>query len=404
MNPLTPRAFRLLTATLVAGLLAGLAALYAVALSHALIYLLFGGEHGLQLSTMQAVPHLELLLVLTVSGLLAGICWWWLLRKPLVELKDSLEHADASYSIRRTLLDASAQVALVSVGTSMGREKAPREIAAALMNRAATPFHLTPEDRALVLASAAGAGLAAVYNAPLSGAAYALCTIIAMRRWFYLPLALLTSFLATLTVNLLVPAHALPRFSAPVLSPWTLLLALALALICGLAGYGFHHLGKVAQSGRLPRRFYPVSLTLALVGTALLGRGYPELLGNGIFMLQELLTASLPLVTLLVLTLIKPALTLLTLGSGARGGVLAPALAFGAGIGALLALALGVPDQSTVLALIGAAALLAASEKTGIFAGIFTAEIVGASFEMTCLIMATALGSAALSRALARRA
>lgn len=394
---------RLWAATVLAGVLAGIAALYAVALSDTLIYLLYGGTHGAKRDTMQAVAPLKLVLVLTLSGLLAGICWRLLLRRPVVSLANSLKDPQARYSLRRTFADATLQIALVSVGTSVGREKAPREMAAALANRVTAPFKLEPQDRALVLASAAGAGLAAVYNTPAAGAAYTLCTVLTLRRWLDIPLALATSFTATGIAHILVPLRAFYRFEAPPLSPWLLALALILSLTCGVLGYTFHRAGALAQSGLLPKRLYPLTLTIALLATGLLGHIYPDVLGNGAIMVQSLLLSPPALLPLLTLTLLKPLLTFATLGADARGGVLAPALAFGAGIGALLATGISDSSQATVLALLGAGTLLAASEKSGIFAGIFTAELVHASLELTLLLLTMSLISASISRTLGRR-
>src|SRR4029077_10320653 len=74
-------------------------------------------------------------------------------------------------------IDAGLQVLLVGTGASLGREGAPRQFSAALgdlgTSRWTSRGALTPRDREILLACAAGAGLAAVYSVPIGGALFA---------------------------------------------------------------------------------------------------------------------------------------------------------------------------------------------------------------------------------------
>ena len=70
-------------------------------------------------------------------------------------------------------IDAGLQVLLVGSGASLGREGAPRQLAAALGDFGTTRLALTARDREILLACAAGAGLGAVYSVPLGGALFA---------------------------------------------------------------------------------------------------------------------------------------------------------------------------------------------------------------------------------------
>ena len=62
---------------------------------------------------------------------------------------------------------------IVGSGASLGREGAPRQLAAALGDFGTTRLALTARDREILLACAAGAGLGAVYSVPLGGALFA---------------------------------------------------------------------------------------------------------------------------------------------------------------------------------------------------------------------------------------
>lgn len=61
------------------------------------------------------------------------------------------------------------QIGIVGSGISIGREVAPRELAAMIAQRCSSIFHMSVKTQRILVASAAGAGLAAVYHAPLAG-------------------------------------------------------------------------------------------------------------------------------------------------------------------------------------------------------------------------------------------
>ena len=75
-------------------------------------------------------------------------------------------------------IDAALQVLIVGSGASLGREGAPRQFAAALGDLGTSRWALTPRDREILLACAAGAGLAAVYSVPVGGALFATAIIL----------------------------------------------------------------------------------------------------------------------------------------------------------------------------------------------------------------------------------
>ena len=84
---------------------------------------------------------------------------------------------------------------------------------------------------------------------------------------------------------------------------------------------------------------------------------------------------------LLGIVALKPVLTRLTLGAGATGGRLAPSLAVGSSAGASLAIALqagGVETSISVLAMAGAGAVLATTQKAPVFGIVFTWELARA--------------------------
>lgn len=85
------------------------------------------------------------------------------------------------------------------------------------------------------------------------------------------------------------------------------------------------------------------------------------------------------LAMLLGVVVLKPLLTALTLGAGATGGLLAPSFGLGASAGAALAggaQLMGFDVSVTILAFVGAAVVLAVTQKAPVFGAVFVWELV----------------------------
>src|SRR4051812_46526296 len=130
------------------------------------------------------------------GGALAGFGWWILRRR--AEVPGLTETITSHRAIPRVpmSIDAGLQVLLVGSGASLGREGAPRQLAAALGDAATTRLSLTPRDREILLSCAAGAGLAAVYSVPLGGALFAARVMLGTWHPRAVGTALITSSLA----------------------------------------------------------------------------------------------------------------------------------------------------------------------------------------------------------------
>lgn len=98
----------------------------------------------------------------------------------------------------RAVWHALTQIVIVGLGASVGREVAPREMAAALAAAAADRLGLCAQDRRIIVACGAGAGLAAVYSIPLSGAIYTLEVLLVSRSARAVAPALVSSSIAVL--------------------------------------------------------------------------------------------------------------------------------------------------------------------------------------------------------------
>ncbi|GAB2508645.1 H(+)/Cl(-) exchange transporter ClcA [Corynebacterium atrinae] len=326
------------------------------------------------------------------GGGLAGLGWWWLRRDgPVRHIEDSL-HTGAPLPLGRSLIDALLQILAVASGLSLGKEQAPRQGAAALMSTIAGWVRVTPEQRRLLVAASAGAGLAAVYNVPVAGFLFCVEVLPVRRSWRLLAAAGATSALATGISWLLLGRQPIYRFPALDFS-WSILAwALLLVPLAALLGSAFLRLIAVAQEGAtFDPRWLIVSIPAAIGVAVDISHLIPDLTGNGEEILQAAFTADSPWGLFLALLLLKPLLTALSLRAGAVGGTMTPSLAIGAALGGLAGSISGLDAPLiAAFALVGAAGVLAVVQRAPFFAAVIAWELTWAPWWILPILVAVA--------------
>lgn len=398
---------RFLLAAALAGVAAGLIGIAMALLLEVFESLFYGVAHVALLERLAGAPPWRRALAPATGGLVAGGMWWWLRATGGVAdvetaVADHSGRAATRMGLARPFLDAVTQVLTVGSGNSVGREGAPRLAAGAVAAGLAARLGIGRPEGAILIASAAGAGLAAMYNAPLGGAAYAveLVMVTGMRRRGAL-VAVPVCVIATLVSWL--HSHGRPTFEVASQGPssGTVLGLVLLVPVAAALGVGARRLWSWMLARRVrATRWLPAAIGAAGLVTGLVSLRVPAVVGNGRDAMEAALGTRVPeassgaagadLVMLLGIVVLKPALTGLTLGAGATGGRLAPSLAVGSSAGAALAIVLqasGVEVSISVLAMAGAGAVLATTQKAPIFGIVFTWELARAGvWTLTALI------------------
>ena len=398
---------RFLLAAALAGVAAGLIGIAMALLLEVFESLFYGVAHGALLERLAGAPPWRRALAPATGGLVAGGMWWWLRATGGVAdvetaVADHSGRAATRMGLARPFLDAVTQVLTVGSGNSVGREGAPRLAAGAVAAGLAARLGIGRPEGAILIASAAGAGLAAMYNAPLGGAAYAveLVMVTGMRRRGAL-VAVPVCVIATLVSWL--HSHGRPTFEITSQGPssGTVLGLVLLVPVAAALGVGARRLWSWMLARRVrATRWLPAAIGAAGLVTGLVSLRVPAVVGNGRDAMEAALGTRVPeassgaagavLVMLLGIVVLKPALTGLTLGASATGGRLAPSLAVGSSAGAALAIALqanGVEVSISVLAMAGAGAVLATTQKAPVFGIVFTWELARAGvWTLTALI------------------
>ena len=319
-----------------------------------------------------------------IGGALAGWGWWLLRRRTPVPTVDEAIIAPAPLPRSAMTLDATLQTLLVGSGASLGRENAPRLFAVALADLGTSRWALSARDREILLGCAAGAGLGAVYGVPIGGALFALRIVLHTWNIRAVITALVTSGLAVLVAAPFTHDEPALTWPHPQLSYLLIATAVLLAPLAVVVGLAFHRLTDLARShsaARGPRHTWLLIPAVAAAGllVGLCSHRLPELPGNGQSVLLVSVDRGLTVVAAGALLILKPLLTAAFLRAGAVGGLLTPALATGAALGAVVALSVNTWTplhlNLPAVSLACAAGVLAVTQGSPDWAAIFVWEL-----------------------------
>lgn len=390
-------------ATCLLGLVSGLAGIFLHFLLELVEGLAFGqSEHQSNFLT-DGVPPYRIGISLLIVGLASSLVWYFLQRKgKLLSIKGQMKEEDARPTLHfwKQLLHSSWQIVAVGAGAPIGKEGAPREIGTLLAGPLAEGFDLSLTDRIFLIACGAGAGLAAVYQVPLTSVLFIFETLgiaFSLKRFV---LAGVTTYLAAFVAGWVISDHALYKMPVPTWSLQVLWVMPILVLVLTPLAYGFARLTKQTTAHRIKDQRIFLTLPLAFLFLAVLAQKLPHLLGNGRMVAQEVING-IPWKTVLVLFVLKALVVLLTLWAGAYGGTLTPSFALGMAGAVLLTLAFGLEASSTIL-LIGAVCFLTVTLNAPFSATGLVIGFTGQGLEALPYLLLTAVLTYGLTQRLDR--
>lgn len=358
---------------------------------------LWGGNGREILDAALHTAGLHIFLILLAAGVLTGLAQVLLRKLSSGNDIDTTAaiwfHAGRLPSLR-TLASATLSVVLVGMGVSLGREGAPKQAGSVFGNLFSDLTRLSDDQRRLLVACGAGAGMAAAYGVPLGGALFAIEVVrgaLALR--FILP-ALMCSAVATAAAWTLLPnapTYQIPAYPDSSVTP-------LFAIVCGMAAGPFAVL--YVRFVRWAERNKPSGwqrIVRPVFGLALLGitaTRFPQLLGNGRDVSQLLFAGAVPFALAAVLLVLKPAVIVLCIGSGVPGGLFTPSLTSGALLGSALGYLWSFafpPVPLGLCAVIGAGAMLSATTQGPVSTIVLMMELTGQgrSFLLPLLLAGT---------------
>ncbi len=343
-----------------------------------------------------------LLVIPTLGGLISGILVFRLAPEAEGHGTDAViaayHHRQGQIRPRVPLVKIVASAVTLGTGGSGGREGPIAQIGAGFGSLLANLFRLRSADRRVLMAAGMGAGIAAVFRAPLAGTIFA--AEVLYRSPEFEPEVIIPAGIASVISYCVFGActgweplfHIPPlAFSGPLeLGPY-LLLALFMALLALIYTRSFY--GCRRAFGHLPiRRDLRPAIGAFLTGLAglslyfLFGRQEKVLavLAFGYSAIQGAMTRDTEISAVLLLTIAlgKILTTSLTIGSGGSGGVFGPSMVIGGCGGGALGVMLHnlwpalVPHPASFV-IVGMAGFFAAAAKTPFSTLIIVSEMTG---------------------------
>lgn len=342
----------------------------------------------------------------------------------------------------QTIVHVVTQMFFVGAGASIGREVAPREagsMIAQVWMRYVSRFGLRRSDGALMAAAAAGAGFAGVYISPLTGMFFSVEILLRCIDLETVSVSLGMSAIATLVGGAIKGTEPYYSVGSADFMPQLMLVAVVASPLIGFVGAVFRRLTQWAETRKTTGIHIVWQLPAVALLTGVAAVWAPQLTGNGRALAQvafevtvgkgvgsgvgvgvgagadagagTVVGSDMEIAALVGLLLVwafaKGLLTLLTIRSGASGGTLTPSISMGACLGAVIGLvvamivpAAGIPIWQC--AMVGAVALLTASQQAPLMAMMMLVEIT--HLPVTALVplgVAAALSAAVSQRVLA---
>ncbi len=382
-------AFHLLLAAII-GVIGGLVNVFFF-YSGEMIQRIFLMQPGDPVSEEQSFAPLQRLLVPTLGGFAAGLILQWGLRlvgrQGTSDMLEAVVAGDGRLPLRTQLVKtASALMSIVS-GASIGREGGIVQLSATIASKLGQIANWPPYRLRLLVGCGASAGIASVYNAPITGAVFASLIVLGNFSMNLFAPLVCASVMATMTSRTFFgidPWYAVPKF--PPITPAQLPWFLAMGIVCGGVAalflkslrFSTAHLDKI----RLP---LSIKLTLAGLVVGVMAIKFPGICGNGYYVTNDILGGAYDhdpdaLPQLGCLFLLKLFATAVAVGAGTVGGVFTPTLFLGAAIGALVGVGVHVLQGAVNLpvgafALAGMGATLAGTTKSPLLAIILAFEI-----------------------------
>lgn len=369
------------------GLAAGACAALLLALIAGITHLAFEGRFSLAPieGALHAAP-LRVVLVPLLGAAVVGVMARWgspaIRGHGIPEVMERILLAGSRIPARLTVLKPLSAAITIGTGGPFGAEGPIIATGGALGSLLGQFTRVTDQERKVLLAAGAAAGMAATFDAPVSAVLLAVeLLLFEYRAASIVPVALAVAAATALRLALLGegPIFPMPAVAAP--DGVALVIYTLLGAVVGLVAVGItkalHGLEECYERLPIHWMWWPL-IGAAVVGG--LGVIEPRILGVGYGNIGDMLGGRLAMSAVAVLVTLKLVAWLAYLASGTSGGTLAPLFTFGSGVGALLgALVLALfPEAGLSLptaALVGMAAMFAGASRALLTSVVFAFEV-----------------------------
>lgn len=311
-----------------------------------------------------------------------------------------------------------ASALCIGTGGSAGREGPIIQVGSALGSSIGQVLRLSDERIRNLVACGAAAGIAATFNAPIAGVAFAIEVLMCglqMRAFGNVVIAAVSA--SVVSRNIIGDKFAFEVPTYTINNPVEIILYLILGLTAALVGIMFIKMLSFSENlfddWKFPQIFKPAvgGVLLGILGLAYMnlpglsfpvgsgahGTGLdvpiPHMYGSGFPFIEAAIQGKTALWILVVLIFVKPLATSFTLGSGNSGGVFAPSLFVGAMLGGAMGHLFSywfpsIGNNTGAFALVGMAALFSATARAPLTAMLIVFEMSNDYFMILPLMVA----------------
>lgn len=384
------------------GAAAGLFVALIGAITTALHVLVFGVE---RLSSSDLSGYIVLVGPLA-GGIILGVMIFVISKTRKKPMIDPIE-ANALHGGRLSLTD-SVIVCVQNIisngfGASVGLEAGYTQVASGIASKLGLNLKLRRGDMRILVGCGAAGAIAAAFNAPLTGAFYAIELIIGTYTIVTLAPLVVSALVATIVTGLL-SQHGLSIDIAGsnTVTPPDYVRAIFLGAVC--AGIGIilmqavSFIEETARKSRIPIWLRPAMGGIVVGALALIS---PQVLSSGHGALHINLNADMTIAGLAGLFLLKASASAISIGSSFRGGLFFASLFMGSLLGKIFAICapyIGYGDtQPVVYAVIGMSAFAAAIIGGPLTMTFLALELTG-DFQITVLVLAAVMTTSLVVR------
>lgn len=367
---------------------------------------------------IQSSQQFPAILVLPAIGLIGGCLAGLLVEyfapeasgSGVSQVKAVLGRSSIALNLRVATVKLLSTLLIMGSGFPLGRQGPTVQIGAALANTLSRWVPTSPDHRRQMIAAGAAAGLAAGFNAPITGVLFVVEELLHEVSSLTLGTAILSSFTGAVVSRLLGgldwglnrnATQSLVVFNA-VDIPFMVFLGAFVGVLAGVFNLGI--LGSLAFNRRFVKLSLPLRIGLAGLVSGVVLALLPATFRDNTGLWGFLTTGEADIAIVAVAFIAKFLMTLLIYGSGAPGGLFAPSLILGAALGALVALCsqalFGIGEQTTY-AFAGMGAFFSAVAKVPVTAIVIVFEIT-TDFNLVLPLMITSVVSYFVSEKIAK--
>ena len=382
-------------------------------------------------------PHLGIwsyIFVPVAGALLVGPLIAWFAREAkghgVPEVMQALVQRGGRIRPRVAIVKILASALCIGTGGSAGREGPIVQVGSALGSLMGQLLHLSDERIKNLVSCGAAAGIAATFNAPIAGVAFAIEVLMSELQVRMFGNVVIASVSAAVVSQMFLgdrPAFSVPSYTLH--SPEALVFYLLLGLVSALVGIMFIRMlawfEDIFDDWKFPLALKPAvgAFLLGLLGVIYMylpGVGFstttefqlgmplieniPRVYGAGFTFIEEALHGEVNVYLLAMLVFLKPLATSFTLGSGNSGGVFAPSLFTGAMLGGAMGTLFSawkpeLAGPTGAYALVGMAAVFAATARAPLTAILIVFEMSN-DYSMILPLMVATITAGYLAHAL----